>query len=64
MQTIGVDVALPANLPAGEYDLLLHLPDATSGLQGRPEYAIRLANQNIWEASTSYNNLQTILKVE
>jgi len=62
--TIGVDVALPANLPAGEYDLLLHLPDADSRLSSRAEYAIRLANQNTWEASTGYNNLQTTLKVQ
>lgn len=62
--TITVDAPLPANLPAGDYDLLLHLPDAASGLSSRPEYAIRLANQNTWEASTGYNNLQTILKVQ
>jgi hypothetical protein len=62
--TIGIDVALPTSLPAGEYDLLLHLPDAASGLSSRPEYAIRLANQNTWEASTGYNNLQTTLKVQ
>ena len=58
-----MDAPLPANLPAGDYDLLLHLPDAASGLSSRPEYAIRLANQNTWEASTGYNNLEIILKV-
>ena len=26
-------------------------------LSSRPEYSIRLANDNVWEAATGYNNL-------
>lgn len=53
--TIDRNVTLPANLPAGDYSLLLNLPDPQ--LSQRAEYSIRLANQGTWEASTGYNNL-------
>jgi hypothetical protein len=56
-----LDHALPAKLPAGTYDVLLNLPDPAPSLITRPEYSIRLANQNVWEAATGYNSLlQTI----
>lgn len=48
---------IPANLPQGEYQVLLNLPDPTTSLYKRPEYSIRLANKNVWEASTGYNSL-------
>ncbi|TDD15084.1 DUF4832 domain-containing protein [Nonomuraea diastatica] len=46
---------LPRSLPAGEYALLLDLPDPK--LPGRPEYAIRLANEGTWEPGTGLNAL-------
>ena len=49
---------LPANMPRGKYQILLNLPDAHSQLSRRPQYSIRLANSNIWEEATGYNNLQ------
>ena len=48
---------LPFEMPAGNYELLLHLPDPQPLLANRPEYALRLANQNTWEAATGYNRL-------
>ena len=48
---------IPANMPPGEYEVLLNLPDPTPRLSNRPEYSIRLANQNVWEESTGYNSL-------
>jgi len=48
---------IPADMPYGEYDVLLNLPDPTPKLYKRPEYSIRLANQDIWEVSTGYNSL-------
>ena len=44
-------------MPNGEYQVLLNLPDPTTSLHNRPEYSIRLANQDVWEASTGYNSL-------
>jgi hypothetical protein len=50
-------IPIPANLPAGAYDLLLSLPDASPTLADRAEYAIRLANDSVWEASSGLNRL-------
>ncbi|MCS7194552.1 MAG: DUF4832 domain-containing protein [Meiothermus sp.] len=61
--TLQVDQALPAGMPAGSYELLLHLPDAAQSLQNRPEYAIRLANPGLWEATTGYNRLNQTVRV-
>jgi hypothetical protein len=61
--TVNVNVALPSTLPAGTYDLLLNLPDPMRTLHKRPEYSIRLANENVWEASTGFNALQQSLIV-
>ena len=51
-------------MPKGAYDLFLSLPDAASTLAGRPEYAIRLANTNIWEPATGYNNLNATVTIQ
>jgi hypothetical protein len=56
--TVSVNSALPANIPAGNYELLLNLPDPYSQLRNRPEYSIRLASVGLWEASTGFNSLQ------
>ncbi|HEX5026041.1 MAG TPA: DUF4832 domain-containing protein, partial [Agriterribacter sp.] len=50
-------IKLPANIPAGNYELLLNLPDKYSSLSKRPEYSIQLANENTWEPHTGYNKL-------
>jgi len=54
---------IPADTPYGEYDVLLNLPDPTPKLYKRPEYSIRLANQDIWEVSTGYNSLLQSISV-
>jgi hypothetical protein len=55
---------LPATLAPGAYQLLLHLPDEAPALASRPAYAIRLANQQVWEPATGYNNLLHVLHVK
>jgi hypothetical protein len=62
--SIGPSVTIPTSVPAGTYALLLNLPDPASSLSTRPEYAIQLANQNVWEASTGFNNLQRTVTVQ
>ncbi|MEE6262880.1 DUF4832 domain-containing protein [Plantactinospora sonchi] len=54
--TVNQSVSL-AGVPSGTYRLLLSLPDPQPRLATRPEYAIRLANTNVWEPSTGYNDL-------
>lgn len=59
---ITATLCIPPNMPFGNYDLLLNLPDPMASIYARSEYAIRLANQlpggaDVWEAATGYNNL-------
>jgi hypothetical protein len=56
-------VKLPVNMPAGSYQLFLYLPDVDPVLAKRPEYAIRLANVNMWDKSTGFNDLNHTLLI-
>jgi hypothetical protein len=53
--TIDVSPLVPANATAGTYDVFMSLYDPASGLSARPEYSIRLANENVWEEKTGWN---------
>jgi hypothetical protein len=46
-----------ARVAPGEYDVLLHLPDAAPSLRERPEYAVCFANPGVWEPATGMNRL-------
>lgn len=61
--TINETITLPTNIVQGSYRLYLHIPDAASGISSRPEYAIRMANTNTWDATTGYNNLNATVTV-
>ena len=54
---INENIALPANMVAGTYDMYLHLPDVSANIANNPKYAVRFANQGIWESETGYNKL-------
>lgn len=54
---------IPANVPPGQYELLLNLPDAYASLANRPAYSIRLANEGLWETGTGFNRLQHRLTI-
>ncbi len=48
---------IPADMTKGEYEILLNMPDKYPAISTRPEYAIRLANKDVWEETTGYNKL-------
>lgn len=50
-------LTLPLNMAPGKYKLALWLPDAYANLQARPEYSIRIANIDMWDATKGYNLL-------
>jgi hypothetical protein len=52
-----VRLSVPAGLRSGRYRLFLWLPDDAPTLEARPEYAIRLANEKVWDAATGMNEL-------
>ncbi|MFC7518373.1 DUF4832 domain-containing protein, partial [Herbaspirillum sp. GCM10030257] len=62
--TVSQTVTLPAGISSGNYEVLLHLADPMASLHDRPEYAIQLANNNVWEANTGFNRLGHILTIE
>jgi hypothetical protein len=57
------DVGIPAALGEGTYSLFLNFFDPAPGLRARPEYSIRLANANTWEAATGFNRLLDSVRV-
>ena len=61
---INENVTIPEDLPAGEYELLLHLPDAYANLSDDSRYAIRFANINTWEPATGFNKLNATVTVK
>ncbi len=60
---VNENILIPKDLPTGDYEILIHLPDAYASISSRPEYAIRFANDDIWEGKTGYNKLNHIVKV-
>lgn len=57
---VEADIALPADMPAGDYEVFLNLPDPRETLYGKPEYSIRLANDKIWKKKQGYNKLHEV----
>ncbi len=49
------NIQIPGDMPAGRYTVLVHLADPAAGLASRAEYAVRLANPDLWEPETGYN---------
>lgn len=56
-KSLAVSQSLPGKIENGTYDLFLHLADPYPSIHDRPEYSIRLANKNLWQADTGYNSL-------
>lgn len=56
-----VKIRFPVNIVSGEYKLSIWMPDPYASLQDNPRYSILFANQNVWDATSSYNYLRTIL---
>ena len=63
LTTISEQLTIPATVPAGTYQLYLHLPDAYASLAGDPRYAVRFANNNVWESATGMNKLNTSVTI-
>ena len=54
---ISIEAGLPPGMEEGSYGLYLNFPDPEDNLKDRPEYAVRLANEDIWVAELGYNDL-------
>ncbi len=51
-------------MPAGAYGLLLWLPAPEAALRDRPEYAIRLATEGLWDADHGWHDLGLAVEVQ
>jgi uncharacterized protein DUF4832/uncharacterized protein DUF4874 len=71
---VSAQLSLPPDIPLGEYELLLNLPDPAPSLYTNVAYSIRLANSNavssmgtvlndVWEQTTGYHRLGQTLTV-
>lgn len=56
-------VALPAEIEEGTYQLYLYLPDQYASIAADPRYAIRIANEDVWDENTGYNDLKASVVV-
>jgi hypothetical protein len=59
-----VEETVEGDLKTGTWALYLNLPDAAAAIAKRPEYSIRLANKDAWDAATGYNSLNYTLTVK
>ena len=57
--TLDQTIRLPEGLK-GSYTLSMYLPDPAATLRDNPRFAIRLANDNVWDDNTGYNTLKKI----
>ena len=62
-KTLNMSNALPKDLPEGEYELFLNLPDPYPSLHDISGYSIRLANKYLWNMYSGYNSLNTHVSV-
>jgi len=62
-RVVSLTVRVPSTVPAGSYDVHLSLPDAADRLADDPRYAVRLANDGVWNASTGENALDVRIDV-
>lgn len=56
-------ISLPKNTDPGKYHLYLYLPDMSESIKNRVEYAVRFANEDIWDSNRGYNDLKVELNV-
>lgn len=60
---INASIRIPETATPGRYKLLLALPDPEPTLADRPEYAIRLANPGLWNATTGRHDLGIAIQI-
>ncbi|NJO98211.1 MAG: DUF4832 domain-containing protein [Pleurocapsa sp. CRU_1_2] len=62
-QTVKMKIDLPQDIVAGNYQVFLNMPDPHTRLSNRPEFSVRLANQNLWESNSGYNYLYHVVTI-
>jgi hypothetical protein len=60
---VTVRLSIPSKIARGPYRLSLALPDDAASLAARPEFAVRFANRDVWDAKEGVNVLAEDFKV-
>ena len=60
---VNEQLTIPSNVPVGIYRLYLYLPDAYESLADDPRYAIRFANEDVWDSEKGWNDLGATVTV-
>ena len=63
VSTIDEQITIPSNIANGTYQMYLRMPDAYASIASRAAYAVRFANENVWEASSGMNKLNASIVV-
>jgi hypothetical protein len=58
--SLPIKLLLPVDAREGKYSLALWLPDESGDLRADPRYAVRFANDHVWDDQTGYNILAEI----
>jgi len=61
---LAVRLRIPADMEPGAYTLALRLPDPFESLAGDSRYAIRMANDGVWDAETGSNLLSDVVVID
>ena len=61
--TVNVNGGIPSDMIEDNFAAFLFLADPEQRLHDIPDYAIRLANTDLWEDSTGYNSLNHQIKI-
>jgi hypothetical protein len=64
LTSLTIKIITQNDMPHGNYDLFLNLPDAYASLSLNPAYSIRMANTNAWEEATGYNALNKSITIQ
>ena len=57
VSAINEQIDIPATIPPGRYHLYLWLPDKYEAIRDDSRFAVRMANENVWNAQIGYNDL-------
>ena len=63
ISAINEQVAIPADIPEGKYHLYLYLPDKYASLAADPRFAVRIANEGIWDSESGMNDLKAEINI-
>lgn len=55
--SFGATLRLPSDMAEDSYTLAIWLPDDAENLREDPLYAVRFANENVWDEASGYNRL-------